>query len=152
METQRIETGTPEGDALGFSANLFSGWLELKTGGRLYLHYIISRCRGNGNTQALIRSWLDRGYDVRVVMPRPVMQHILQKTGFIPLREYLPDQYADPIEVWYRPSSRTVSRLMCKNLPGRSSARKNPSGTGYLPGRNRPARYRCRTDRVRGFM
>ena len=26
---KRIETGTPEGDALGFTEDLFSGWLEL---------------------------------------------------------------------------------------------------------------------------
>jgi len=111
MTTQRIETGTAEGDALGFYASRFSGWLELRTGSRLYLHYIISRCRNNGNTQTLIRDWIDRGYDVRVVMPRPVMQHILDKLGFIPLHEYLPDQYEDTVEVWYRPASRVISRL-----------------------------------------
>jgi len=111
MTEQRIETGTPEGDALGFSEDLFSGWLELKTGSRLYLHYIISRSRDKGNTQALIRGWLAQGYDVRVVMPRPIMQHILKKFGFLPLQEYLPDQYGDPVEVWYRPVSRAVSRM-----------------------------------------
>jgi hypothetical protein len=133
MKTQRIETGTPEGDALGFCENLFSGWLELKTGSRLYLHYIISRCRGNGNTQALIRSWLERGYDVRVVMPRPVMQYILRKFGFIPLHEYLPDQYADPVEVWYRPSSRAVARHgpRCPPWPAPNSGR--PSQAGRTP-------------------
>lgn len=108
MTGQRIESGTPQGDALGFSGDLFSGWLELETGSRLYLHYIISRCRDRGNTQALINSWLERGYDVRVVMPRPVMQHILRKSGFLPLHEYLPEQYAEPVEVWYRPVSITV--------------------------------------------
>ncbi len=109
MTEQRIETGTPEGDALGFTEDLFSGWLELKTGSRLYLHYIISRYRDEGNTQALIRRWLEEGYDVRVVMPRPIMQHILVKFGFLPLQEYLPDQYSDKVEVWYRPASRAVS-------------------------------------------
>jgi hypothetical protein len=111
MTEQRIETGTPEGDALGFTEELFSGWLEQKTGSRLYLHYIISRSRDRGNTQALIRRWLDHGYDVRVVMPRPIMQHILKKFGFLPLLEYLPGQYGDPVEVWYRPVSRAVSRM-----------------------------------------
>ena len=111
MKAQRIETGTADGDALGFTDDLFSGWLELKTGNRLYLHYIIARHRDEGNTQALIRSWLGRGYDVRVVMPRPVMQHILQKFGFVPLHEYFPDQYEDMVEVWYRPVSREVSRI-----------------------------------------
>ncbi len=102
MTAQRIETGTPEGDALGFTGDLFSGWLQLN-GNRLYLHYIISRHRSEGNVQALIRSWLDRGYDVRVVMPRSIMQHILQKSGFIPSIECIPGQYEDNVEVWYRP-------------------------------------------------
>jgi hypothetical protein len=52
MHVQHIETGTPEGDALGFSADLFSGWLEMDNDNRLYLHYIISRIRSKGNVQA----------------------------------------------------------------------------------------------------
>lgn len=111
MITQRIETGTPEGEALGFSGDLFSGWLELCTGSRLYLHYIISRYRGEGNVQNLIRDWLDRGFDVRVVMPRPIMQHIVKKFGFVPSREYLPDQYEDMVDVWCRPGSMEASGL-----------------------------------------
>ncbi|MCK9580190.1 MAG: hypothetical protein M0Q92_07040 [Methanoregula sp.] len=99
----RIETGTPEGDALGFTERLFSGWLELAENNRLYLHYIISREKNEGNTQALIRSWLERGYDVRVVMPRPIMQHILTKFRFEPSREFFPDQYEDKVEVWHMP-------------------------------------------------
>jgi hypothetical protein len=103
MAAQRIETGTPEGDALGFTAAHFSGWLERDCKNRLYLHYIISRQRDMGNTQSLIRQWLAQGYDVRVVMPRPIMQHILEKFGFLPSQEYFPRQYEGPVEVWYRP-------------------------------------------------
>lgn len=114
MTAKRIETGTPEGDALGFYEDLFSGWIEVKTGGRLYLHWIISRQRDEGNVQVLIRSWLERGYDVRVVMPRPVMQHILEKFRFLPLHEFLPDQYSDAVEVWYRPVSRPFLRRALK--------------------------------------
>lgn len=99
---KRIETGTPEGDALGFFEHLFSGWLETRNDNRLYLHYIISRNRNEGNTQALLRQWLFDGYDVRVVMPRPVMQHILKKYQFIPSREYFPGEYEDNVEVWFR--------------------------------------------------
>jgi len=112
----RIETGTPEGDALGFSEDLFSGWLEIRTGRRLYLHWIISRQRDEGNVQALIRGWLERGYDVRVVMPRPIMQHILEKFRFLPLHEFLPDQYGDPIEVWYRPVSRPLLHVQPEKM------------------------------------
>lgn len=104
MTKVRIETGTPQGNALGFSEDLFSGWLELQENGCLYLHYIISRHKNEGNTQALILKWLAEGYDVRVVMPRPVMQHILNKFGFIPAKEYFPDQYEGIVEVWYRPA------------------------------------------------
>jgi len=102
MTSKRIETGTPEGDAMGFSENLSTGWLETRADNRLYLHYIISRSRNEGNTQALLRRWLLDGWDVRVVMPRPIMQHILTKYYFIPSREYFPDQYEDEVEVWIR--------------------------------------------------
>ncbi|MDO9034443.1 MAG: hypothetical protein Q7U51_04490 [Methanoregula sp.] len=105
MTTQRIETGTHASDILGFSEQLFSGWLEVYDDNLLYLHYIISREKNEGNTQALLRQWLSKGYDVRVVMPRPIMQHILKKLRFVPSREHLPDYYADDVEVWYRPGA-----------------------------------------------
>jgi hypothetical protein len=119
MTAQRIETGTPEGNALGFSQDQFSGWLE-REGDRLYLHYIISRQRDLGHTQALIRHWLEEGYDVRVVMPRPIMQHILGKFGFRPSQEYFPHQYEGPVDVWYRPEhSRSCEHIP---QPGNASA------------------------------
>ena len=102
MTATRIETGTQEGDALGFSEDLFSGWLEMEAGNRLILHYIISRHKNEGNTKALIGQWLSEGYDVRVVMPRPIMQHILKKFRFVPGHERFPEQYADEVEVWRR--------------------------------------------------
>jgi hypothetical protein len=100
VTSTRIETGTREGDAIGFSEQLFAGWLEIRDDNRLYLHYIISRDRNEGNTQALLRQWLMDGYDVRVVMPRPIMQHILKKNYFIPSREYFPGEYEDEVDVW----------------------------------------------------
>ena len=103
MKTQRIETGTPDSDALGFSERLFSGWLDRYEDNRLYLHFIISREKNEGHTQALLRQWLSEGYDVRVVMPRPIMQHILKKFQFIASIERLPDHYENDVEVWYRP-------------------------------------------------
>lgn len=97
----RIETGTPEGDKLGFTEDLFSGWLEYDPDNKiLYLHYIISIYKNEGNTTALIHKWLKMGYDVRVVMPRPIMQHILYKLFFEKSYEMFPDQYAEEVEVW----------------------------------------------------
>jgi hypothetical protein len=109
MMQKRIETGTPEGDALGFSERLFSGWLEVREGQRLCLHYIISREKNAGNTQNLIRQWLNDGYDVSVVMPRPIMQHILKKFRFVPSCEYFPDQYEDTVEVWHSPGRQNLN-------------------------------------------
>lgn len=97
----RIETGTPEGDEFGFTENLFSGWLEYDPScNRLYLHYIISRRKNEGNTTKLIRTWLDKDLDVRVVMPRPIMQHVLEKLWFEKSFEMFPYQYAEEVEVW----------------------------------------------------
>lgn len=102
MTKKRIETGTSEGDALGISANLFSGWLELYEDCRLYLYCIISLYKNEGNTQHLLRRWISDGYDVRVVKPSSIMQHILRKFGFEQFHEHLPDHYDDEVEVWRR--------------------------------------------------
>jgi hypothetical protein len=102
MTAQRIETGTADGDALGFSEELFSGWLEMRDNQRLYLHYIISRQKNEGNTQGLIRYWLTLGYDIRIVMPGPIMRHIIKKFGFAPSYEFLLRHYEYPVEVWGR--------------------------------------------------
>ncbi|MGB7788236.1 hypothetical protein [Methanoregula sp.] len=107
MTATRIETGTPDGDALGFTEDLFSGWLKREEN-RLCLHYIISRVKTEGNVQRLIRRWLDEGYQVSVVMPRPIMQHILKKFQFTPSIEYFPEDYMDNVEVWYCPVLRNV--------------------------------------------
>ena len=103
MTAIRVDSGTPDGEALGFSGDLFSGWIELMEDRRLYLHYIISRRKNEGNTQELIRSWLSEGFAIRVVMPRPIMRHILEKFRFAYTYEYLPDHYEYPVEVWYLP-------------------------------------------------
>ncbi len=102
MTKKRIETGTCEGDALGFCADLFSGWLELYEDCRLYLYCLISLYKNEGNTQNLIRRWISDGYDVRIVKPSTVMQHILCKFSFEQFHEYLPDHYDDEVEVWRR--------------------------------------------------
>jgi hypothetical protein len=113
MTAQRIETGTQASDTLGFSERLFSGWLEMYEDNRLYLHYIISRDRNEGHTQALLLRWLSEGYDVRVVMPRPIMQHILKKFQFVPSHERLSDHYEDDVEVWYRPGVENSNLSPC---------------------------------------
>ncbi len=107
---KRIETGTPEADRLGFSEELFSGWLELVNDKSLYLHFIISRHRNEGNTRSLLERWLSEGYDVRVVLPRPIMQHILRNLRFAAGREYLLHHYDEVVEVWRRPEL-NISRI-----------------------------------------
>ena len=77
---------------------------------RLYLHCLISRFKNEGNTQSLIRQWLRDGYDIRIVMPSPIMQHIIHKFGFEPAKEYIPAHYEDEVEVWRRRLLWTRSR------------------------------------------
>jgi len=101
---KRIDTGTPDGDALDFTESLFSGWLEIFEDQRLYLYYIISRRKNEGNTQRILTRWMRDGYDVRIVKPRAIMQHIIEKFGFVPAYEYLPAHYDDEVEVWRKPS------------------------------------------------
>jgi hypothetical protein len=100
---KRIETGTSDGDNLGFTEELFSGWLELYNDTRLYLYYIISRCKNEGNTQKLIRRWIAQGYDVRIVKPSSIMQHILGEFGYVETYEDLPRHYDEEVEVWRSP-------------------------------------------------
>jgi len=102
---ERIETGTAEGDKIGFTEELFSGWLELYNDTRLYLYYIISRCKNEGNTQNLIRQWIAEGYDVRIVKPSSIMQHILAEFGYVESYEDLPRHYEGPVEVWHSPAA-----------------------------------------------
>lgn len=101
---KRIETGTSEGDILGFTEDLFSGWLELYHDARLYLYYIISRYKNEGNTKNLIRRWISEGYDVRIVKPSIIMQHILKDYGYVATYEVLPAHYEGEVEVWRSPS------------------------------------------------
>ena len=82
---------------------------------RLYLHYVISRHKNEGNIQILIRRWLALGYDLQVVMPRPIMRHILEKFGFAPSYESLPDHYEYPVEVWCRMGMKhEYDRIVCE--------------------------------------
>jgi hypothetical protein len=101
---KRIETGTPEGDVLEFTEALFSGWLELFDDHRLYLHFIISRQKIKGNIQRLLARWIQDGYDVRIVKPRAIMKHIIEKLGFELAYECLPAHYDDKVEVWRKPA------------------------------------------------
>ena len=100
---KRIETGTHEGDILGFTEDLFSGWLELYKDSRLYLYCLISRCKNEGNTQNLLRRWIYEGYEVRIVKPSSIMKHILGKFGYVESYENLSHHYDYEVEVWRRP-------------------------------------------------
>ena len=100
----RIDSGTPEGDALGFVESLL---FRLAGGqantGRSIFTSSSPGTKNQGNTQALLSQWVRKGYDVRVVMPRPIMQHILQKLQFVPAMEYIPEWYEGMVECWRRP-------------------------------------------------
>ena len=110
---------------MGFVESLYSGWLEIREHQQLYLHFIISRYKNRGNTQALLHTWLVQGYDVRVVMPRPVMQHILKKLQFFPASEYIPEWYEGIVECWRRPAA----WLLSGSSEGREREEEHTGGT-----------------------
>jgi hypothetical protein len=91
MTIQRIESGTPKRDTRAFFESRFSHWLELRDKHKLYLHFILSGYKNKGNTRDLIWQWLMKGYEVDVVKPRPIMQHILTKFNFTRSTELIQD-------------------------------------------------------------
>lgn len=66
----------------------------------LYVYFIESKQPGVGNTQALIKNWLESGIDVRVVWPNATMCHILKKFGFHAEWGEAPGRYTKHVKIW----------------------------------------------------
>jgi hypothetical protein len=82
------DAGSALAKALGFNDKLFHGWIEVcedrKTDREIiYLHYINSRIRRQGNVTRLIKKWIECGFDVRIVRPEPEMINIIEPMGFV---------------------------------------------------------------------
>lgn len=102
VEGFEIRAGTRLGEILGFTEELFYGFIEILEDGRLYLYYIASKDPLMGNTTRLIRKWIKMGFDVHVVRPCPEMQRIIGRMGLEEDFENLPHRYRTErnITVW----------------------------------------------------
>lgn len=84
----RADAGSALCKLLGFTDELFTGWIEIcadRVHDReiIYLHYINSKYERKGNVTNLIRQWVEWDFDVRVVYPEPEMKRILTRLGFV---------------------------------------------------------------------
>jgi hypothetical protein len=106
VEGYEIRAGTRLGEILGFTEELFYGFIEIIDDGRLYLYYISSKDPKMGNTTRLIAKWVKMGFDVHVVRPCPEMQRIITRQGFEEYEEELPHRYRTErhINVWRKRS------------------------------------------------
>jgi hypothetical protein len=103
----RVDAGSALGEALGFTAKLFSGWIEIYEDNKLdreiiYLQYINSNFPRKGNVKRLIASWVSMGFRVRIVRPGNEMRILIEQMGFIPRIEMLAGSVpiGVPADVW----------------------------------------------------
>lgn len=72
--------GTPEADMIGFTADLYWGNFS-REDNKLFFQYVGSLHRNEGNVQRLYKSLIDGGWDLYIVRPNEIMQHICIKFG-----------------------------------------------------------------------
>lgn len=104
IEDGWYQVGSPEADELGFTPDLFWGNFS-KDGNRLFFQYVGSLHRDEGNVQLLYKRLLDDGWDLFIVRPNEIMQHICSKFGMTlesqeNLKGRFTDYYNEPC--WHR--------------------------------------------------
>ena len=77
----------------------FDGYL-FKKNKDIYISFIFSRNKRNGNLTQLFNNILNKGFNIKVPIPFPLMQLILNKKGFIKTIEK--DKIIGDIEVWVK--------------------------------------------------
>ena len=104
IEDGWYQVGSPEADELGFTKDLFWGNFS-KDGNRLFFQYVGSLHRNEGNVQRLYQCLLADGWDLYIVRPNEIMQHICTKLGMTlesqeNLKGRFTDYYNEPC--WHR--------------------------------------------------
>lgn len=89
----RADAGSALCNLLGFTDDLFTGWIEvcadrITDKEIIYLHYINSKYPRRGNATKLIKQWVDWGFDVRIVQPEPETKRIISRLGFVEYYEW----------------------------------------------------------------
>lgn len=82
-----IELDSDFGKKLGFTSDLFKGWLG-ESDNYIYISCIISLYPGQGNLSRLFDSILKLGYGIKVPTPFGAMKAILNKKGFAETEEW----------------------------------------------------------------
>ena len=96
-----IEPDTPFAQELGFTSDKFVGWLA-KQEEYIYISFIESVDRRQGNLSKLFDRILELGYSIKVPAPLGLMKNIVQKKGFTQTEEPFAPEHGiyDPCEVW----------------------------------------------------
>jgi len=97
---ERITTEHPWAQEVGFTADLFLGWLW-RDGKDVYVSYIMAEEKGRGHFSSLLEALWDRGYTVKVPTPLFDMPAILLRKGFVRADESEP-LAGQMCEVWVR--------------------------------------------------
>lgn len=92
----KIDPDTPESKSIGFTSDLFGGYLW-KTEGTIIISVIISKHAGKGNFNKLLDNILNMGFTIKVPTPSNRMIQIMLKKGAIPEIEHDPDW--GPVEI-----------------------------------------------------
>lgn len=74
------QVGSSEATSIGFSNELFWGNFS-REGNKLFFQYVGSLHRNEGNVQRLYKALIDGGWDLYIVRPNEIMQHICIKFG-----------------------------------------------------------------------
>ena len=100
MEDRIITLDSERGKQLGFTSDLFDGYLWKKDGS-IVLSFIISKKPNQGNLSRLIDKILAEGYDCHVPTPFARMESILRKKNF--QQTFIFDeQVGCEVEVWIK--------------------------------------------------
>jgi hypothetical protein len=82
-----IELDSPLAKKIGFTSNLFEGYLGLD-GKYIYISFIISLKSSEGNLSKLFNNILKLGYGIKIPTPFNRMKEIAIKKGFTGTKEY----------------------------------------------------------------
>ncbi len=89
-----INLDSPLGKKLGFTSDLFEGWLGL-TDNYIYISCIISLKPRQGNLSKLFNNINKYGYGIKVPTPFADMLAIIKKKGFVETKEYFKEAGQD---------------------------------------------------------
>ena len=108
MEDGQIEPGSERGDLLGYSADVFAGWLW-KRDGAVIISFIHVLQPGQGHFKAIVSRILESGCAVQIPTPMGLMELIVRKWGFTQAHVF-DETYGEHVEVWTKQPPQSVEQ------------------------------------------